>query len=369
MAKARDYAIEAAADERRIVAPRLPYLPRDPKRYRPKIGMIACGGITSYHLAAYKAAGYDVAALCDPDAAKANDRRTEFFPDASIYTDYRELLRRNDIEVVDIATHPHERVTIIRDAIAAGKHILSQKPFVTDLDVGGRLADLADKRGIKLAVNQNGRWAPHFAYIRAAIDKGLLGAIFAAHFEVHWDHNWIAGTPFDKVRHIALYDFAIHWFDILTCFMGSRSPLRVYATNAITASQKAGPPLLAQAMVEYENAQASLVFDADVLFGKEDRTYVAGDKGTIISTGRNLGQQVVTLHTRKGFGSPALEGSWFQNGFHGTMAELLLSIEENREPLNSARKNLQSLALCFAACASADRARAVVPGTVRRIRA
>ena len=44
-----------------------------------------------------------------------------------------------------------------QQAIRAGKHILSQKPFVTDLAVGKKLVAAAERRGVKLAVNQNGR--------------------------------------------------------------------------------------------------------------------------------------------------------------------------------------------------------------------
>jgi hypothetical protein len=49
------------------------------------------------------------------------------------------------------------------------------------------------------------------------------------------------------------------------------------------------------------------------------------------------------------------------------MAELLLAIEQKREPSNSGRDNLNSLALCFAACASAETGKPVVPGTVRKL--
>ena len=119
---------------------KLPYQPRDPRHYRPAIGLIACGGITHHHLTAYRAAGYNVVALCDLVLSRAKSRRDQFYPDAQVYRDYRKLLRRDDIEVVDIATHPRERVAIIRDALRAGKHVLSQKPFVLDLDVGQRLA-------------------------------------------------------------------------------------------------------------------------------------------------------------------------------------------------------------------------------------
>jgi predicted dehydrogenase len=350
-----------------FTAPELPYQPRDPKNYRPEIGLIACGGITKNHLTAYRAAGYRVTALCDLVLDRATKRQAEFYPDAKVYRDYHDLLKRDDIEVVDIAAHPQDRAPILEDAINAGKHVLSQKPFVLDIDVGQRLADLADRRGVRLAVNQNARWAPHFSYIREAIRAGLLGRVAAAHFDIHWDHNWVLGTEFEKVKHLVLYDFAIHWFDMLTSLMGKQPPCRVFAMVGRSPVQKVRPPLLGQAMVEYEGVQASLCFDADTRFGIQDRTYVTGSEGTITSVGPDSKHQTVTLTTAEGTASPQLEGCWFPDGFHGTMGELLLAIEENREPSHSARNNLRSLELCFAAVASAERREPVVPGTVRKL--
>ena len=367
MAKKRNYALAKAGGAKRIDAPAIAYRPVDPKRYQPGIGLIGCGGISDYHLRAYRAAGYRVLALCNRTEAKARQRQKEFYPRADVYTDYRDVLARDDIEVVDVTTHPPERVQIMEDAIAAGKHILSQKPFVTDLEVGERLVELADRRGVKIAVNQNGRWAPHFSYIRGAIAKGVIGTPLAAHLAVHWDHNWVKGTPFERERHLILYDFGIHWFDILCCFMGEQTPRRVFASEAVSPSQKIDVPLLAEAVVEFDGAQGSIVLDADVRQGRLDETYVAGTKGTLASSGPSLTEQAVTVYTAKGFARPKLKGDWFSDGFHGAMAELLLAIEQRREPSHGARNNLRSLALCFAACASARRHEAMTPGTVRKL--
>src|SRR5436190_1318470 len=131
-----DYGIAPIAPTKRMAAPRLGYKPHNPKKYNPPIALIGCGGISLQHLKAYK---------------------------------------------------------------AAGKHVLSQKPFVLDLDYGEKLVELADRRGVRLAVNQNARWAPHFSYMREAIKRGLIGEVLAAHLAVHWDHNWIVGTEFENV--------------------------------------------------------------------------------------------------------------------------------------------------------------------------
>ena len=351
----------------RVPPPNVAYLPKDPATYRPAIGLIGCGGISASHLSAYKSAGYNVVALCDLIETRAKRRQTEYFPDAAIYVDYKDLLKRDDIEVVDIATHPRDRVPIIEDALNARKHVLSQKPFVLDLDLGRHFAALADEKGVRLAVNQNGRWAPHFSYIREAIRSGMLGEVFAAHLAVHWDHGWIAGTAFDEMSHPILYDFAIHWFDIVTCFLCEKEPTRVYATVAPGPRQKTKAPMLAQVLIEYDNAQVSLVFDACAPHGALDTTYVAGTRGAVTSSGPSLNDQSLTIYTPNGYSCPPLEGAWFVDGFHGTMAELLRAIEEKREPLNSARDNLRGLALCFAAIASAETHQPQIPGEISRM--
>ncbi|MFN0120688.1 MAG: Gfo/Idh/MocA family protein [Blastocatellia bacterium] len=365
---ADDYGLAQRTVTGRMAAPRLEYLPRNPRAYAPAIGLIGCGGIAVQHLNAYRHTGYRVAALCDRMDGKAREYAMRFYPDAFVTTDYRELLARPEIEVVDIATHPAERVRIIEDALRAGKHVLSQKPFVTDLDVGERLADLADKQNVMLAVNQNGRWAPHFSWMREALNAGLIGTLQSVNFTLHWNHNWIIGTPFEEIHHLVLYDFAIHWFDMTAQFFGDRKARQVYAMATSAAGQRARPPFLAQAMVEYDGGMAAVHFNANVEHGQEDRTYLAGTLGSLISAGPSLSEQTVTLHTAAGYATPELQGTWFHEGFHGAMAELLCAIEQKRPPIHNARENLRSLALCFAAIASAEQGKPIKPGDVRRVK-
>lgn len=362
-----DLKINATEMAGRIAAPELPYLPQVPKGPVPPIGLIGCGGITAYHLDAYKDAGFPVVALCDIDETAARDRRAKYYPEADVYTDYRDMLVREDIAVVDVATHPEVRGPIIEEALNSGKHVLSQKPFVLDLDQGQRLAGLADAKGLRLAVNQNGRWAPHFSYIRHAVAAGLIGDVTAAHFAVHFDHSWTYETPFDDIPHMILYDFGIHWFDMLSCIFPNEPPKSVFATTARAVQQKNRAPLLAQVLVEYKHAQASLIFDAATPAGAQDTTYIAGTSGTITSRGPDLSHQSVKLLRDSGLAEPTLEGEWFKNGFLGTMSELLCAIEDGREPSHGARNNLNGLAMCFAAMAAADSNAPRIPGEIRRI--
>ncbi len=354
IAQEDDYAISKPTPERRVRAPALSYKPPRTKAYKPRIGVIGCGGIVATHLAAYRKARYKVVALADPVVERAEQYRDRFYPRAAVFASGQELLHQADVDVVDIATHPEHRPPLLLEAIRAGKHVLSQKPFVTDVSVGRKLVAAARRKGVKLAVNQNGRWAAHVSYARQAIAAGLLGEVTSVDMSVHWDHNWVADTPFNHVHHLLLYDFGIHWFDMLHCYSGGRKAKRVSASVYRAKSQRARPPLSGHAVVEYPNCQASIVLRGNALHGPQDRTVIVGTKGTLISCGPNINEQTVTLHTEQGIAVPRLTTRWFPDGFDGTMSELLCAIEEDREPYHSAQDNLRSLALCFAALKSAD---------------
>ena len=106
---------------------------------------------------------------------------------------------------------------------------------------------------------------------------------------------------------------------------------------------------------------------AYLVWGQEDRTTVIGRDGALRATGPSLNEQTVQIWTEAGNAVAQLEGCWFDNGFEGTMGELLCAIEEDRQPSHSAANVLRSLELCFAALESADRKAPVRPGDVRSI--
>jgi predicted dehydrogenase len=337
-----------------ILAPVLPYGPPAPKGPAPKIGLIGCGGITEQHLKAYTEAGWDVAAFYNRATARAIERRDEYYPQAIVYEDVSELLDNQEIQVVDITIHPGPRAASIEQAIAAGKHILSQKPFAADLATGQRLVQLARDAGVKIAVNQNGRWAPYFSYMRHAVCSGLIGEVGSVHMVLNWDHTWTAGTPFEDIHHLMLYDFGIHWIDAARSFFPGTDATSVTATLARFPDQPVRPPMLASVVISFPHGMATLAWNGSSRFGARETCTIVGTKGTLHASGDICGISSVEIHTAKGIATAELEGSWFLDGFRGCMGELMCAIEENREPENSAADNLKSLALVFAAMKSAD---------------
>ena len=350
----------------RVPTPDLPYLPPQPKTLRRRIGVIGAGGIVSAHLDAYRTAGWQVAAICNRTLAKATAAAQAYAPQARVTTNYEDILNDPTIDVVDITPHPADRLPILEAALKAGKHVLSQKPFVLDLDQGEHLVQLAKDHGVKLAVNQNGRWAPHLSYMRAAVQAGLIGEVLSAHVSIHWNHGWIAGTPFERIPDLILYDFGIHWFDFVASITGHRIE-SVFAMSSLAQGQTAAVPLMAQVLLRMTGGQCSLIFDGGAPYGPRDTTYIAGTQGSLASDGPDLGNQSVTLTTAQGYAVPKLQGTWFNDGFRGAMGALLVAIEDNTEPANGAAENLRSLALAFAAIQSRRLGREIAVGSVRRL--
>jgi predicted dehydrogenase len=152
------------------------------------------------------------------------------------------------------------------------------------------------------------------------------------------------------------------------CYFGEKKAQRVFANLNSTTTQKAVPPLAGQVLVEFDDGgQTSLVFRGDSKWCPRDRTVILGADGALVSDGPHLNEQSVELILPAGVCRPELETVWFDDGFDGTMSELICAIEEDRPPSHSGRNNLKTLELCFAAVASAESGQPMEVGSIARL--
>jgi predicted dehydrogenase len=336
----------------------LPYRPQFPPDYHPRIGLIGCGNIARIgHLPAYQKFGVKVAGVYDP-SQEAVASAQEQYDIGKIYSSLDDLLADPGIEVVDIATHPPERMPLMRKALLAGKHILSEKPFAPDVQSAREIIALAERQNLKVAVNQSGRWGPPWRAATQLIEQGSIGDPFeVTHlFDVNFAW-WIPGTVFDKLKNYEIYDYAIHWIDITRCWMGDKKVRGVRAREYRTPHQPAESiaPYGMWIELSYDDGSNAMIRSVGTAETKKGGHlfWVHGSAGTIRGS-IQLGSDYIELEKGDIAARYHLEGTWYPDGFAGAMGELLCAIAEDREPSHSARHNLLSLQLTFAACRSAD---------------
>jgi predicted dehydrogenase len=119
----------------------------------------------------------ELVAVCDLDAGRAQ-AAADTFGAPVVTADYRELLKRDDIDIIDVVTRDLEHFEINLAALEAGKHVLSEKPVAHDFRDVRRVADLAVANGLKTKVGFTFRYSPAVRYLKHLIDSGSLGTPF-----------------------------------------------------------------------------------------------------------------------------------------------------------------------------------------------
>jgi predicted dehydrogenase len=136
------------------------------------------------HARALRAAGFDVQALVGRDAAKTADRAARFdIPHPC--TSLAAALAFSGVDAVTIATPPYTHAPIAREAIAAGRHVLCEKPFTRDAPEARELLASADAAGIVHLLGAEMRFTPGQALLSRTVRDGAIGAPRLATFLMH----------------------------------------------------------------------------------------------------------------------------------------------------------------------------------------
>jgi predicted dehydrogenase len=292
-----------------------------------------------------------------PDSARA---LAEDFGIPAVHSSVDDLLADPRVEVVDIATGPAERLDLIVAAVEAGKHVLAQKPLSIDVAELPRLREVLDharEQGLRVAVNQNARWAPAWRLATLLLREGAIGDIVGVTHLHDKPLPPLAGTPFDDVPHMLIADYLVHWLDITRCWLEGSQVATVSAFDSRVPGQldAARNPWHADILIGMSSgASASLRIVGDARTRPGGCPFwIHGTEGTLRGSVL-LGSDALELDRDGVRTAFELEGQWFTDGFAGAMGELLTAIEGDREPENSAEHVLGTVRLGLAATASAE---------------
>lgn len=197
-----------------------------------RIGVVGCGGIfNAVHLPAYAAMdNVEVVAVCDIVEERAQ-KAAQTFTSAAVYTDYNDLIARDDIEAVDICTPNYLHPIIACAAMESGKHVFSEKPDSPTVEGVLKMKETSERTGKILMVMRNNRYVPASAFARRYIQDGEAGEIYAAH--CGWQRRrgipgkggWF--TTKAKSGGGPLIDLGVHMIDLALWLMGNPKPVAV----------------------------------------------------------------------------------------------------------------------------------------------
>lgn len=193
------------------------------------VAIIGCGGMGVNHAQYAANCGLDVVACGDAHKDKAGALAAKFGADAS--DDCMSLIKRDDVEVVAIATPTPSHAEYVIAAAEAGKHIFCEKPFCRTVEECDRAIAAVEKAGVKLFVGHVVRFFHEFEALKAQVEAGKAGNVgFVKMYrggifpkgEDLWFHDYdqSGGVTFDS---------SIHDFDWIRYAFGD--PERVFCQN------------------------------------------------------------------------------------------------------------------------------------------
>ena len=283
---------------------------------KPRVGVIGLGFGAQVHLPAFQSEGWDVAAVCSRHADKAHGVAAAAGV-AEICTDPLELVARDDIAAVAISTPPRTHHPIVMAALAAGKHVLCEKPFAMDAAQAAEMRDAAARRGLTAMVAHEFRFTPQRGYIRQLLREGYIGRFTMCTIELFLD-RYVTAEPrpltwqaFNAEGGGLLGALGSHyidglrdWFGEVTSVSGQLAALRPDVRDAAT-----GKVVRAETDDTFSftlhfagGGMATMIASFAATPSRGARIVVMGDEGTLVAEqgGPNPTDDGVVVASRKG---------------------------------------------------------------------
>lgn len=338
-----------------------------------KIGLIGSQFQADIHATSLQLMPHEaeIVAVCSPTSGHAA-KFAKHFGIPRVFTDYREMLKESDIEMVNICAPNSLHAQMTKDAAAAGKHIVCEKPLAMTIAEGEEMIAVAKRYGVLLMYGEELLFTPKYLKVKEMADAGAFGKVylvkqsekhFGPHSEWFWDVNRSGGG--------ALMDLGCHGIAFCYWFLG-RSPIKsVYCqmgTYVHGGKSKADDDCLC--ILEFENGAVGLVENSWARRGgMDDKIEVFGEAGvsyanlhmgnampTYSETG--YGYAVEKAPTTKGWTYPVFEELWN----YGTPQELThfaRCVRGKEKPQSTGEDGLVVMHALYAGYASAGEGRKI----------
>ena len=233
--------------------------------------------------------GAKLVAVCDIDPAKTRaaleKNKLVGIPE---YTDIREMLKNEQIDVVHVCTPSGAHFDPCAAAMNAGKNVICEKPLEIQLDRIDQLIEISKKQNVKLAAIFQNRWHEANIAVKAAADQGRFGRIAWAGSFTPWyrpdkyydEGGWRGTWKLDGGG--AIMNQSVHSIDLLQWMVGPVKSVSAYASSRIHSQIEVEDTL--SCSLQFENGAFGTILGSTAMFpGQPPRIEIGGENGTAIA--------------------------------------------------------------------------------------
>lgn len=294
-----------------------------------KIGIIGCGGIaTNKHMPALKQIDtVEMVAFCDLIVDRAEVAKENFgTSESEVYTDYRELIAREDLDLIHVCTPNSSHAEISIAGMEAGKHVMCEKPMAKTSDEARLMLEAAKRTGKKLTIGYQNRFRTDSDYLHAICSEGELGDIYLgkAHairrravptWGVFLDEEAQGGGP--------LIDIGTHALDLTLWMMNNYKPKYVVGNTYHKLGQMEDA---ANAWGPWDPEKFKVEDSAFGFITMENGATITLEASWALNS-RDIGEAMTTLSGTKGGADMRDGGLTINSEDHGLLYERKIELE------------------------------------------
>ncbi len=250
-----------------------------------RFGLIGYGAWGQHHAASIaKAEGSQLLAIAEPsDDSRAAASRAH--PDATVVADYRELVQREDLDVVDVVVPNRLHHQVATAVLSSGKHLLLEKPMCLTMQECDDVLRLASQNDLRISINHEFRLSSLWGKVKDLVDNGLVGKPQYVLVELSRNPYRLGSDGWrfdiDRVGDWILEE-PIHFFDLARWYLSSvGEPESVYA--AANSRQPDHPELQdnCSAIMKFTGGAYAVVSQTLAAFEHHQTVKLTGTKGSI----------------------------------------------------------------------------------------
>lgn len=297
----------------------------------------------------------ELRAVCDTDLESA--RRVAEKHSVPLVTDiWEELLEREDIQIISVATPDplHEPMTV--RSLEAGKHVLCEKPMALTVPECERMIAAADRTGKLLMVGQVCRFAPGFALAKRLVERGEIGDLFFVESEYAHDYTHVAGVggwrKDPKVKREPFVGGGCHAVDLVRWIAGNMVECSAYSNQKVLTDWPVDDCTVA--IYRFESGVIGKVMcSIGCKRPYTMRSVFYGTRGTIICDNTSPAIQLHTKDLPEANGWITLPVNLASHNVTAEVNELVECITEGKPLSTDGREGARTVAACRAAVESA----------------